>query len=65
MLTSGLAEVDEHAMRPSHHAAALSQFALYPLWFRLGTMAAQWVKKSSSDEIPMELVSIWRPPVRR
>ena len=41
MLTSGLAEIDEHAMRASHHAAALSQFALYPLWFRLGTMAAR------------------------
>jgi hypothetical protein len=36
MLTSGLAEIDEHAMRARHHAAALSQFALYPLWFRLG-----------------------------
>ena len=41
MLTSGLAEIDEHAMTASRHAAALSQFALYPLWFRLGTMAVR------------------------
>lgn len=36
MLTSGLAEVDESSIGPMHHAAALSLFALYPLWFRLG-----------------------------
>jgi hypothetical protein len=41
MLTSGLAEIDERAMSARGHAAALSQFALYPLWFRLGTMAAR------------------------
>jgi hypothetical protein len=41
MLTSGLAEIDERAMRTRDHAAALSLFALYPLWFRLGTMAAR------------------------
>jgi hypothetical protein len=41
MLTSGLAEVDERAMRTRDHAAALAQFALYPLWFRLGIMAAR------------------------
>ena len=36
MLTSGLAQVDESAMRPAHHAAALSLFAAYPLWLALG-----------------------------
>ena len=36
MLTSGLAEVDESSLGPGRHAAALSLFALYPLWFRLG-----------------------------
>jgi hypothetical protein len=36
MLTSGLAEVDEASIGPRRHAAALSLFALYPLWFRLG-----------------------------
>jgi hypothetical protein len=41
MLTSGLAEIDERAMGARDHAAALSQFALYPLWFRLGAMAAR------------------------
>src|SRR5207244_3716666 len=32
MLTSGLARVDEAAMSPARHAAALSLFAAYPLW---------------------------------
>ena len=36
MLTSGLAQVDERAMRPVHHVAALSLFAAYPLWLALG-----------------------------
>ena len=36
MLTSGLARVDERAMTPARHAAALSLFATYPLWLRLG-----------------------------
>jgi hypothetical protein len=36
MLTSGLARVDERRIAPSQHAAALSLFALYPLWPRLG-----------------------------
>lgn len=36
MLTSGLAEIDEGSIGPLRHAAALSLFALYPLWFRLG-----------------------------
>jgi hypothetical protein len=36
MLTSGLAPVNEHAITPSQHALALSLFALYPLWLRLG-----------------------------
>lgn len=37
MLTSGLVSVDESKLGPVHHLAALSQFALYPLWLRLGT----------------------------
>ena len=41
MLTSGLAEVDEPRMRARHHAAALSLFALYPLWFELGRRLAR------------------------
>ena len=41
MLTSGLARVDEGSMGTARHAAALSQFALYPLWFRLGAAAAR------------------------
>jgi hypothetical protein len=41
MLTSGLAEVDERAMRPVHHAAALSLFAAYPLWLALGRAMAR------------------------
>ena len=41
MLTSGLAEVDEESIRPAHHVAALSLFALYPLWFRLGQALAR------------------------
>ena len=36
MLTSGLARVDERAMTPARHAAALSLFAAYPLWLALG-----------------------------
>jgi len=36
MLTSGLAQVDERKIAPRQHAAALSLFALYPLWVRLG-----------------------------
>lgn len=36
MLTSGLARVDERRMGSAQHAAALSLFALYPLWFELG-----------------------------
>jgi hypothetical protein len=36
MLTSGLAQVDESSIGPGRHVAALSLFALYPLWFRLG-----------------------------
>lgn len=41
MLTSGLAEVDEGSIRPLQHAAALSLFALYPAWFRLGRALAR------------------------
>jgi hypothetical protein len=36
MLTSGLAHIDEQRITPGRHAAALSLFALYPLWARLG-----------------------------
>lgn len=36
MLTSGLARVDERAIAPRRHLAALSLFTLYPLWSRLG-----------------------------
>ncbi len=36
MLTSGLARIDERRIAPAQHAAALSLFALYPLWVRLG-----------------------------
>ena len=36
MLTSGIARVDERRIAPARHAAALSLFALYPLWARLG-----------------------------
>jgi hypothetical protein len=41
MLTSGLAEVDEPSITPAQDAAALSLFALYPLWFRLGQALAR------------------------
>lgn len=37
MLTSGLARIDEKRIAPAQHAAALSLFALYPLWVRLGS----------------------------
>jgi hypothetical protein len=40
MLTSGLAPVDEEGMSAAHHALALSLFALYPLWLRLGAALA-------------------------
>jgi hypothetical protein len=40
MLTSGLADVDEAAIAPRQHLAALSLFILYPLWFELGRAAA-------------------------
>jgi hypothetical protein len=36
MLTSGLARVEEQGIAPAQHAAALSLFALYPLWAKLG-----------------------------
>lgn len=41
MLSSGLAEVDESSITPAQHVAALSLFALYPLWFRLGQALAR------------------------
>ena len=36
MLTSGIARVDERRISLPRHLAALSLFALYPLWARLG-----------------------------
>ena len=36
MLTSGLARVEERRITAAQHAAALSLFALYPLWYELG-----------------------------
>jgi hypothetical protein len=36
MLTSGLARIDEEKITPAQHLGALSLFALYPLWVRLG-----------------------------
>jgi hypothetical protein len=41
MLTSGLARVDERRITPARHAAALSLFALYPLWYELGRALAR------------------------
>jgi hypothetical protein len=41
MLTSGLARVDEDAMTPARHAAALSLFAAYPAWLALGRRLAR------------------------
>jgi hypothetical protein len=41
MLTSGLARVDERALTPTRHAAALSLFAIYPLWLALGRRLAR------------------------
>jgi hypothetical protein len=41
MLTSGLARVDERAITPARHAAALSLFAAYPLWLALGRAFAR------------------------
>lgn len=41
MLTSGLAEIEDADIGPLRHAAALSLFAVYPLWFELGRRAAQ------------------------
>jgi hypothetical protein len=37
MLTSGLARIEEQRITAGRHAAALSLFALYPLWTRLGS----------------------------
>ena len=41
MLTSGLAPVRERRIGAAQHLAALSLFALYPLWIRLGRRAAR------------------------
>jgi len=46
MLTSGLASVDERRIAPVQHAAALSLFALYPLWARLGAALARAARAS-------------------
>ena len=47
MLASGLARVDESRVGPRQHAAALSLFALYPLWVRLGSALVR-ARRSSS-----------------
>lgn len=44
MLGSGLAPIDERRIGLRQHAAALSLFALYPLWARLG---AELVRRSA------------------
>jgi hypothetical protein len=41
MLTSGLARIDERRIGPAQHAAALSLFSFYPLWFELGRAIAR------------------------
>lgn len=41
MLTSGLGRVEEGSLGARHHLAALSLFALYPAWIRLGRLAAR------------------------
>ena len=41
MLTSGLARIDESRMTARGHALAISQFALYPLWLKLGAAAVR------------------------
>lgn len=41
MLTSGLARIQERDMGTAQHAAALAQFALYPLWLTLGRALAR------------------------
>lgn len=41
MLTSGLGRVDDSELSAGQHLAALSLFALYPLWFELGRAAAR------------------------
>jgi hypothetical protein len=47
MLTSGLAPVDEKRIAPAQHAAALSLFALYPVWARLGAALVRAARRSS------------------
>jgi hypothetical protein len=46
MLTSGLAPVNERRIGPARHAAALSLFALYPLWLRLGRSLVRAARSS-------------------
>ncbi|MEX2448918.1 MAG: hypothetical protein WD404_09290 [Solirubrobacterales bacterium] len=46
MLTSGLARIDERRMSGRQHAAALAQFALYPLWVRLGAALVRAIRPS-------------------
>ncbi len=47
MLTSGLSKVDERSVGRARHAAALAQFMLYPLWFRLGSAAIRGYRARS------------------
>ena len=41
MLTSGLARVDEGRITVGQHAAAISLFALYPIWYEVGRSLAR------------------------
>jgi hypothetical protein len=41
MLTSGLGRVNERRITPAQHTAALSLFALYPVWYELGRSFAR------------------------
>lgn len=41
MLTSGLGRIDERSLDARHHLAAISLFALYPLWLWLGRRAVR------------------------
>ena len=46
MLASGLARIDERRIGARRHAAALSLFALYPLWARLGAALVRAARAS-------------------
>lgn len=46
MLTSGLGRLDGRPLGPRRHALALSLFALYPAWARLGSALARAARAS-------------------